>query len=74
MDEQKFAELKTAIAEYKATPRNAELTATFDFGILLTILPMILRLFVKDTAMLDIIMKVIELLTGLFSSQSGSQP
>lgn len=71
MDEQKFAELKAQIAAYKATPRASDAPAALDWGILFTILPMILSLFVKDPALRDIITKVVEMLKGLFSGSDA---
>lgn len=67
MDE--FAKLKKLCDEYEAAPRAEPVT--FDWSALLTIIPIILQLFVKDPALRAIIQQIVTILSGLFTAKPG---
>jgi hypothetical protein len=69
MDEQKLADLKAEIQAWRATPRGQSVSGAFDWLALLSLAPMILKVFfnVTDPGLLSILEKLAELLKGLFS-------
>lgn len=62
MDEQ-LKELDALVAEYQAAPTEAP--AAFNFVLLLPILKMILPLVVKDAKILEIVQKILDIVSPL---------
>lgn len=69
--DQQLAELKAACERYKSQPVASGAVGALDWTALLVILPAVLSLFVKDAALRDVIMRVIDLLKGVFAKESA---
>lgn len=61
-----LAELKAAIDAYKSQPAKADAVGALDWAALLTIVPVVLRLFVRDEALRAVLEQIISLLSNLF--------
>lgn len=63
----KCDELTAAVEAYQAVPQAAPVGA-FDFGLLTIILPILLQMLVKDTALRDAILAIVNKLIEKFTT------
>lgn len=65
-DDKNFVELQRRVADYKSGSHAVNAAGAFDFLALLPLIPILLRLFVKDEALRAVIEQIVKLLTDLF--------
>jgi heme/copper-type cytochrome/quinol oxidase subunit 1 len=69
--DQQIDELKAMVAAYQAAPPQQPMAA-IDLSVLINLIPAILSLFGVPPALAAIVMKLVEILQGLFSQAAGS--
>jgi len=61
-------DIKKQIDEWRQTPQAAGAAGAFDWTLLLTVIPMLLKIFVKDDTLRGIIDQIIQVITSLFKT------
>lgn len=65
-DSDAFKKIRADIESWRSTPQASGAVGAFDWTLLLTVVPMLLRIFIKDETLRGIIDQIIQVVIGLF--------